>query len=91
MMTYILGINAYHADASACLVKDGEMIAAAEEERFVRIKHWAGFPAESIRYCLDEANVRLDEIGHIAVNRDPRAQLLRRIVFHIRITPASAL
>jgi len=46
-MTYILGINAYHGDASACLVKDGELIAAAEEERFRRVKHWAGFPTTS--------------------------------------------
>ena len=51
-MTYVLGLNAYHADAAACLVKDGELVAAAEEERFRRIKHWGGFPSEAIRYCL---------------------------------------
>ena len=51
-MTYILGLNAYHADAAACLVKDGTLVAAVEEERFRRIKHWGGFPSESIRYCL---------------------------------------
>ena len=51
-MTYILGLNAYHADAAACLVKDGTLVAAVEEERFRRIKHWGGFPGESIRYCL---------------------------------------
>jgi len=51
-MTFVLGINAYHGDASACLRKDGALIAAAEEERFRRIKHWAGFPSEAIRFCL---------------------------------------
>ena len=46
-MTYILGLNAYHGDAAACLVKDGNLVAAAEEERFRRVKHWAGFPSEA--------------------------------------------
>ena len=57
-MTYVLGLNAYHADAAACLVKDGDLVAAVEEERFRRIKHWGGFPSESIRYCLAEAGHR---------------------------------
>ena len=56
---YILGINAYHGDSSACILKDGEVIAASEEERFRRIKHWAGFPTEAIKYCLEEANVKV--------------------------------
>ena len=51
----ILGLNAYHGDSSACIVVDGKLIAAVEEERFRRIKHWAGFPTEAIKYCLDEA------------------------------------
>lgn len=54
----ILGLNAYHGDASACLVADGRIIAAAEEERFRRVKHWAGFPSEAIRSCLAEAGSR---------------------------------
>ncbi len=58
-MTYVLGINAYHGDASACLILDGKIVAAAEEERFRRIKHWAGFPSEAIRYCLQEAGASL--------------------------------
>ena len=57
----ILGINAYHGDASAALVVDGQLVAAVEEERFNRVKHWAGFPAESIRYCLDDAGLAPDE------------------------------
>jgi carbamoyltransferase len=51
----IIGINAYHADASAAIFVDGKMIAATEEERFTRIKHWAGFPKQSIRFCFAEA------------------------------------
>src|SRR4051812_24764902 len=54
---HILGINAYHGGASACLIRDGKLIAAAEEERFNRIKYWAGFPVESIRYVLEEGGI----------------------------------
>lgn len=68
----ILGLNAYHGDSSACVIIDGKLIAAAEEERFRRIKHWAGFPTESIRYCLDEAKIRIEDIDHIAVKPAPR-------------------
>lgn len=75
---YILGINSFHGDSSACLVKDGELLAAAEEERFRRIKHWAGFPSESIRYCLAEAGIKLSEIDHIAVNHDPQASFAEK-------------
>src|SRR5436190_16317970 len=77
----ILGINAHHADAAAAIVVDGKLIAAAEEERFRRIKHWAGFPSAAIRYCLDEARVDLNDVDHIAVNRDPNARLAKRAMF----------
>ena len=87
----ILGINAYHADSSACIVKDGELIAAVEEERFERIKHWAGFPIKSIKYCLREAGVSIEEIDHIAVNRNPKANLCRKIWFILRQRPSLAL
>ena len=90
-MTYILGINAYHGDSSACLVGDGRLIAAVEEERFRRIKHWAGFPAESIRYCLDEAGVSLDSIDHVAINQDPKANLWKKIGFTLAKRPDFAL
>jgi len=83
----ILGLNAYHGDASACLVRDGEIVAAAEEERFRRIKHWAGFPSEAIRYCLAEARIGLSDVGHIAVNSDPKANLLRRLGYTILARP----
>jgi carbamoyltransferase len=69
----ILGLNAYHADSAACLLRDGMLVAAAEEERFRRIKHWAGFPSEAVRWCLAEGGVRLDDIDHVALNQDSRA------------------
>lgn len=86
-MTYILGINAYHGDSSACLVKDGVLIAAAEEERFRRIKHWAGFPSESIRYCLAEAGIELATVDHLAINQDAKASLWRKILFTLAKRP----
>jgi carbamoyltransferase len=67
-VTCILGLNAYHGDSSACLVKDGVLVAAAEEERFRRIKHWAGFPSEAIRYCLALAGRARDEILRAALS-----------------------
>ena len=77
----ILGINAYHGDSSACLVVDGKLLAAAEEERFRRIKHWAGLPTEAIKYCLKEAKIDIRDIDYVAVNRKPSANLLRKAVF----------
>lgn len=79
MTTYVLGLNAYHADAAACLVKDGDLVAAVEEERFRRIKHWGGFPSESIRFCLKEAGIGLGDVGHVAVNSDNRANRWRKL------------
>jgi carbamoyltransferase len=77
----ILGLNAFHADAAACLVRDGQLVAAAEEERFRRIKHRAGFPSQAITYCLAEAGVTLGEIDHVAVNQDSRANRLRKAAY----------
>jgi len=77
----ILGINAYHADSSAAIFVDGIMIAAIEEERFRRVKHWAGFPSMAIEFCLKEAGVTLNEVDHIAIGRDPWAKLGKKILF----------
>ncbi len=81
---YILGINAYHGDAAAAIVKDGELIAAVEEERFNRIKHCAGFPAESVRYCLKVAGIKAEDIDHIGISRDPAAHLHKKVLFAAR-------
>ena len=83
----VLGLNAYHGDSSACIVRDGEIVAAAEEERFRRIKHWAGFPSEAIRYCLCEAKVSLVDVDIVGVNSDPGASLLKKIEFTVRQRP----
>ena len=80
-MTLILGINAFHADAAAALVRDGEIIAAAEEERFRRIKHWAGFPSEAIAWCLADAGVAIGDVDHIAINSLPGAHRLRKLLY----------
>ncbi|HQX49626.1 MAG TPA: carbamoyltransferase C-terminal domain-containing protein [Planctomycetaceae bacterium] len=77
----ILGINAFHGDASAALVVDGQLVAAVEEERFNRIKHWAGFPEESIRWCLHHAGLVAADIDHVAISFNPKANLLKRVGF----------
>jgi carbamoyltransferase len=77
----ILGINAYHGDAAAAIVRDGELIAAVEEERFNRRKHCAGFPAESIRYCLSAAKASIADVDHIGISRDPSAHLHKKVLF----------
>ena len=83
----ILGLNAYHGDSAACLFVDGKLIAAAEEERFRRIKHWAGLPTQAIDYCLREGGLTINEIDHIAVNRKPGVNNLRRFLFVLRHRP----
>jgi carbamoyltransferase len=83
-VTKILGINAYHGDAAAALVVDGELVAAAEEERFNRVKHCAGFPASAARWCLADAGLKADDLDHVAVSRDPRANLGRKLLRTVR-------
>lgn len=78
---YILGINAYHGDSSACLLKNGRLIAAIEEERIRRIKHWAGLPIMSIKFCLEEANISLSDVTHIVVSKDPKARLIDKFLY----------
>src|SRR5215470_15745683 len=81
----ILGINAYHGNASAAIVCDGRLIAAVEEERFNRVKYAAGFPAQAIRYCLQEAGLTLAEIDHVAVPRNPYVRLAAKIFYALRM------
>ena len=83
----ILGLNAFHADSSACLVREGMLVAAAEEERFRRIKHWAGFPSEAIAYCLREAGVTLGDVDHVAVNQDSQANQLKKVAYVVKQRP----
>src|SRR5437588_4178436 len=83
-LLYILGINAYHGDGAAALTKDGQLIAAAEEERFNRKKHCAGFPTLAVQYCLNEAGVSVQELDHIGISRDPSAHLHKKILFSLK-------
>jgi len=80
-VTCILGLNAYHGDAAACLLCDGELVAAAEEERFRRIKHWAGLPTHAARWCLLEAGLSFKDVDYIAVNQDAGANMWRKLAF----------
>ncbi len=89
-MTSILGINAFHGDAAACIIIDGKLIAAVEEERFNRIKHWAGFPVASIRFCMSAAGIDLRDLDHIAINRNPNANLLKKITYTLKNRPKVA-
>ncbi|MEY2473860.1 MAG: carbamoyltransferase [Actinomycetota bacterium] len=82
-----LGINAYHGDASAAIFRDAELVAAVEEERFTRQKHQAGFPSESVRWCLAEVGASIDDVAHAAVSRDPFAHLPRKVMWTLRHRP----
>jgi carbamoyltransferase len=83
----ILGLNAYHGDSAACLIRDGQLVAAAEEERFRRIKHWAGLPTQSIDYCLAEGGLSLGDVEHITINRKPGVNNWRRLAFVLTHRP----
>ena len=76
----ILGLNAYHGDASACLLIDGQVVSATEEERIRRIKHWAGFPSEAIKFCLEDAGLTLQDIDVITISRDPYANFSLKVL-----------
>ena len=77
----VLGINAYHGDAAACIFKDDTILAAAEEERFTRIKHAAGFPINAIKYCIDESKISIDQIEHITINRNPKQKFIKKALY----------
>jgi carbamoyltransferase len=87
----VLGLNAFHGDSSAALVKDGKLIAAAEEERFRRIKHWSGLPTEAMKWCLADAGLKLSDVDHIAINRNPKVNNLRRALYVLRRRPSLSL
>lgn len=77
----ILGINAYHADSSAAIFVDGKLVAAIEEERFRRVKHWAGFPSMAIEFCLREAGIGFEQVDHFAIGRDPKAKFINKLLY----------
>jgi len=77
----IVGINAYHADSSAAIFVDGRLIAAIEEERFKRVKHWAGFPSQAMLFCIKEAGIRFEDVNYFAIGRDPKAKFLKKLLY----------
>jgi carbamoyltransferase len=81
---YILGLNAYHGDSAASIFKDDELIAATEEERIRRVKHWAGFPSEAIKFCLDECGISIEDVDYITISRDPSANIYKKITHSVK-------
>jgi carbamoyltransferase len=86
----IVGINAYHGDASAAAVIDGRLVGAVEEERFTRVKHAAGFPERALRYVLGECGVRGTEVPTVAIARDPWARAWKKAAYALRM-PSRAM
>lgn len=84
MATYILGINAFHADAAAVLLRDGEVVGAIAEERLNRVKHYAGFPKMAIRKLLEMGGITIDQVDHIAIGRDSKANVAQKIGFSLK-------
>ena len=80
----ILGINAFHGDSSAAVLRDGAFVCGVEEERLNRIKHWAGFPESAIREVLSDSATSLADIAHVAISRDPSAHFLQKALFALR-------
>ena len=86
---YILGISCYYHDAAACLIKDGKLIAAAEEERFTRKKHDSSFPINAINFCLKEANISSKELSFIGFYEKPLSKFERILSQHLEMFPYS--
>ena len=83
----ILGINAFHPDSSACIVVDGKVVVAIEEERILRLKHWAGFPEKAIAACLRIADIQPSAIDKIAINRDSGTHKKEKLLYLIKNRP----
>ena len=81
---YVLGINFLHSDTSSCIFKNGKLIAAAEEERFSRIKHTSSFPVGSIKFCLNEAQINISDLDVITLNSNPFSSLDKKILFTLK-------
>jgi carbamoyltransferase len=86
----ILGLNMFHADASAAIIQDGEIVFAIAEERLNRIKHFAGFPALAVRACLGAVGAKINDIDHIAVGQDSDANLAKKVQYALA-NPAKIL
>ena len=81
MTNVILGLNPNHADSSACIIHENKLQSAIEEERLNRVKHWAGVPNESIKFCLEQSNLKLGDITHVSINTSPKSNLKEKVFF----------
>ena len=81
---YVLGLNAFHGDCAACLFYNDKLIAAVEEERLIRIKHAAGFPTNSIKFCLEYADIKVKDIDYVAINRNPNLRIINKFLYSIK-------
>src|SRR4029077_2706775 len=86
----ILGLNMFHADASAAIVLDGEVKFAIAEERLNRRKHFGGFPALAVKACLDAVGAKISDVGHVAVGQDSDANLAKKVQYALA-NPAKIL
>ena len=84
---YILGLSSFYHDSAACLINHGEIIAAAQEERFTRVKHDKSFPSNAINYCLDEAGISINEIKHIVFYEKPFLKFERLLETYLAFAP----
>src|SRR5512139_2486381 len=84
---HILGISAFYHDSAACLVKDGEIVAAAQEERFTRKKFDAGFPTRAIQYCLAAGNIGLKDLKYVAFYDKPLVKFERLLETYVDFSP----
>ena len=80
-MSIILGLNCNHADSSACIIRDGKLLIAVEEERINRIKHWAGLPINSIKECLKNSKIDINEITDISINTNPLSNINNKLLY----------
>ena len=86
-MTYILGISCFYHDSAACLIKNGVIISAAQEERFTRIKHDPSFPSQAIRYCLEEAKLSPNQLTNIVFYEKPFLKFERLLETYLAFAP----
>src|SRR5262245_51356640 len=87
-MTYILGISAFYHDSAACLVVDGELIAAAQEERFTRVKHDHRFPTQAVHYCLKQAGITPSQLDYVGFYDKPLLKFDRLLETYLAYTPS---
>ena len=87
MSKVILGISAYYHDSAAALIRDGEIVAAAQEERFTRKKHDSHFPTNAIKYCIEEANIPFSEVSYVVFYDKPLVKFERLLETYLSYAP----